>query len=93
MAAFSVDQDEGLVKAEPAEAGEVDGIGAVAAALLIIIKGRNRHVQLRHEVGFGGGAGDIVDVEDIYGHRGLRFGAGGAAGAYEDHLLQLPGAS
>ena len=51
---FAVYQDEGLVEAESTEAGEVDGVGAVAAALFIIVKGGHGHVQLGHEVGFCG---------------------------------------
>src|ERR1700733_7060314 len=89
MLTLAIDQDQRLIEPETTEAGEVDGIRTIATTLLIIIEGWNRHIQLGHQVGFGGCLPDAVDVDDIDRYRRLRTTAGRATTTDKDHLCQL----
>src|SRR5579872_2115533 len=68
MTALAVDQHERLVESKTTKAGEVDGIGAVSSALLIIIERGDGHIQLGHEVRLASGFTNMVDIDDIDRH-------------------------
>ena len=86
MAAFAIDENQRLIGSQAPKGCQVDGIGAVTPALLIVIERRCCHIQQGGQLHFTRWQTHLIHFDDIHRNRCFGLSPSGTTVSDEDNI-------